>query len=253
MTEKTHGGARKGAGRRKLGKKLVGIRLTPAEHLTLIQLGGSEWLEGKLERIMTNVNEILEKVFDKDLPLPEQFTDAYWRVTDEKQIAELGISADDAKVAAKEIRRRAELEIEKRAADYLANVRRVWDDEWARLLAFSPVYAKDFELSDEDEHEDWWTQGIKDKIIDGVCADWNAVRNNKKYVFERSSDHGYDLSVLSLELYCDRYRLKRSDELVESILDFNSKEDALDQIAQFEKDGEIDAETAADLRREANS
>lgn len=202
---------------------------------------------------MTNIEKTLKTIFDEEESIPEQYTDAYWRVTSPKQIAELGLTPDEAAQVAKEVRRRAESEIEKRAADYLASVRREWDDVWARLLAISPVYSKGFELSDEDENEGWWTDAIKDKIIDGVCADWDAVKNNTKYVFERSSDHGYDLTVMTLEQYCDSFQLNRSDELVESVLDMDSKEDALAQIDQFENDGEIDAETAADMRKEVNS
>lgn len=201
---------------------------------------------------MTNIEKTLKTIFDEDVSIPEQYTDAYWRVTDPKQIAKLGLTQDEAMQVAKEVRRRAYEEIDKRAAKYLAEARRDYDDEWARLLALSPMHDDALMLSEEDENEDWWSQEIKDKVIDGVCADWDAVKNNPKYVFERSSDHGYDLTVMTLEQYCDSFRLKRSDELVESVLDMDSKEDALAQIDQFENDGEIDAETAADMRKEVN-
>lgn len=201
---------------------------------------------------MTNIEKTLKTIFDEDESIPEQYTDAYWRVTSPTQIAKLGITKDEAAQVAKEVRRLADVEIEKRAANYLKEARQDYDDEWARLQAFSPMYGGEISLSEEDENEGWWTDAVKDKIIDGVCADWDAVKENPKFVFERSLDHGYDLTVMTLEQYCDSFKLNRSDELVESILDMDSKEDALAQIDQFENDGEIDAETAADMRKEVN-
>lgn len=61
----THGGARKGSGRKPKGTKLVGIRLTPKKHDLLNRLGGSKWIDQKLENIMTNVNNILNDIFEE--------------------------------------------------------------------------------------------------------------------------------------------------------------------------------------------
>lgn len=61
----THGGARKGSGRKPKGTKLVGIRLTPEKHRLLNRLGGSKWIDQKLENIMANVNDILNNIFEE--------------------------------------------------------------------------------------------------------------------------------------------------------------------------------------------
>ena len=48
MTEGTRGGKREGAGRPEAGTKAVVVRLTGEQHETLKKLGGSVWLQEKL-------------------------------------------------------------------------------------------------------------------------------------------------------------------------------------------------------------
>lgn len=48
MTEGTWGGKREGAGRPEAGTKAVVVRLTDEQHETLKKLGGSAWLQEKL-------------------------------------------------------------------------------------------------------------------------------------------------------------------------------------------------------------
>lgn len=251
MATKPHGGTRKGAGRKPAGTRYVQVRLTPGQHKLFSRLGGSAWMQQTLERTMTNIENTLKTIFDEDESVPEQFTDAYWRVTDPKQIAKLGLTQDEAAQVAKEVRRLADEEIEKRAAGYLKEARRDYDDVWARLRAFSPMYENALTLSEEDENEDWWTQEIKDKVINGVCADWYAVKGKTKFVFERYGE-SERLTKMSLEDYCERYDLKNSLEEVDDVLDFDTAEDALIHIKDLEDSGEIDAETAAEMREEVS-
>jgi len=249
MTTTPHGGARKGAGRKPAGTRYVHVRLTLEQHKLFSRLGGSAWMQQTLERTMTNIENTLKTIFDEDESIPEQYTDAYWRVTDPKQIAKLGLTQDEAAQVAKEVRRRADEEINKRAADYLEEARRDYDDEWARLLALSPMHDDALTLSEEDEDEDWWTQEIKDKVINGVCADWDAVKGKTKFVFERYGE-SERLTKMSLEDYCERYDLKNSLEEVDDVLDLDTAEDALTHINELEASGEIDAGTAAEMRDE---
>ena len=206
-------------------------------------------MQQTLERTMTNIDNTLKTIFDEDEAIPQRFTDAYWRVTDPKQIAKLGLTQDEATQVAKEVRRLADAEIEKRAADYLKEARQDYDDAWARLLALSPMHDDALTLSEEDEDEDWWTQEIKDKVINGVCADWDAVKGKTKFVFERYGE-SERLTKMSLEDYCERYDLRNSLEEVDDVLDFDTAEDALSHINELEDSGEIDAETAAEMHEE---
>lgn len=251
MATNPRGGARKGAGRKPAGTRYVHVRLTPEQHKLFSRLGGSAWMQQTLERTMMNIENTLRIIFDEDESTPTQYTDAYWRVTNPKQIAKLGLTQEEAAQVAKEVRRRADEEIEKRAAGYLNEARRDYDDAWARLLALSPMHDDALTLSDEDEDEDWWTQEIKDKVIDGVCADWDAVKNNTKYVFEKCGE-SESLTKMSLEDYCERYDLKNSLEEVDDVLDLDTAEDALNHIKDLEDSGEIDAETAAEMREEVS-
>lgn len=251
METNPHGGARKGAGRKPAGTRYVHVRLTPEQHKLFGRLGGSAWMQKTLERAMTNIEKTLKTIFDEDEAIPQRFTDAYWRVTDPKQVAKLGITQDEAAEAAKEVRRLADVEIEKHAAGYLKDARRDYDDAWARLLALSPMHDDALTLSEEDENEDWWTQEIKDKVIDGVCADWYAVKNNPKYVFEKRGE-SESLTKMSLEDYCEHYGLRNSLEEADDVLDFDTAEDALSHIKELEDSGEVDAETAAEMRKVVN-
>lgn len=52
MTSK--GGARDGAGRRKTGRKYLGVRLSQQEINTFKKLGGSRWLQNVLQEKMKN-------------------------------------------------------------------------------------------------------------------------------------------------------------------------------------------------------
>ena len=54
MTTNTRGGARKGAGRKPAGTRYVHVRLSPDQHKLFGRLGGSKWIQEKLENIMTN-------------------------------------------------------------------------------------------------------------------------------------------------------------------------------------------------------
>ncbi len=249
MATNPRGGARKGAGRKPAGTRYVHVRLTPEQHTLFSRLGGSAWMQQTLERTMTNIEKTLKTIFDEDEGIPQQFTDAYWRVTDPKQIAKLGLTQDEAAQVAKEVRRLADAEIEKRAAGYLEEARRDYDDAWARLRTFSPMYENALTLSEEDEDEDWWTAAIKDKVIDGVCADWGAVKGKTKFVFERYGE-SERLTKMSLEDYCERYDLENSLEEIDDVLDLDTAEDALNRIKDLEDSGEIDAETAAEMREE---
>lgn len=250
-SQNKRGGARKGAGRKEAGTRYVHVRLTPEQHKLFSRLGGSAWMQKTLERAMTNIEKTLKTIFDEDEAIPQRFTDAYWRVTDPEQVAKLGITQDEATQVAKEVRRLADVEIEKRTADYLKESRQDYDDAWARLLALSPMHDDALTLSEEDEDEDWWTAAIKDKVIAGVCADWDAVKNNTKYVFEKCGE-SESLTKMSLEDYCERYDLKNSLEEVDDVLDFDTAEDALSHIKDLDDSGEIDAETAAEMRKVVN-
>lgn len=114
----TRGGARKGSGRKPKGTKLVGIRLTPEKHDLLNRLGGSKWVDQKLGKIMNTVEKTIESVFHSISPKVsevERYTTAYWMLTDIQQILRLGITSDEAKIAADEVRRMAQPIINNRA------------------------------------------------------------------------------------------------------------------------------------------
>lgn len=55
----SHGGARRGAGRKAKGSGPVKLWLTPQQHQTLSSLGGSAWLQQKLEIIMSHAQNII--------------------------------------------------------------------------------------------------------------------------------------------------------------------------------------------------
>lgn len=59
------GGARKGAGRKEAGTRYVHIRLTPKQHILFGRLGGSKWIQEKLENIMEKANDIINTIFEE--------------------------------------------------------------------------------------------------------------------------------------------------------------------------------------------
>lgn len=59
------GGARPGAGRKPKGSKPVQLWLTPKQHQTLTALGGSAWLQQKLEIIMSHAQNIVNTIAEE--------------------------------------------------------------------------------------------------------------------------------------------------------------------------------------------
>lgn len=61
----THGGKREGAGRKPSGTKYFAIRLTPEQHKIFQSLGGSTWIQTKLEKIMIKAKDIIADCFEE--------------------------------------------------------------------------------------------------------------------------------------------------------------------------------------------
>lgn len=74
MSESKRGGARPGAGRKRLGTKNVLVKLNDGQHQTFKKLGGSVWLQRRLDTIeniserivqMTTAQEIIDMLKDE--------------------------------------------------------------------------------------------------------------------------------------------------------------------------------------------
>lgn len=103
MTTNTRGGARKGAGRKPAGTRYVHVRLSPDQHKLFGRLGGSKWIQEKLENIMTNANDIINNIFEELADDSETKADLIQRTRDALEEGEvlgaMNISQEESEAA----------------------------------------------------------------------------------------------------------------------------------------------------------
>lgn len=102
-SQNKRGGARKGAGRKEAGTRYVHIRLTPKQHTLFGHLGGSKWIQEKLENIMTNANDIINNIFEELADDSETKADLIQRTRDALEDGEvlgaMNISQEESEAA----------------------------------------------------------------------------------------------------------------------------------------------------------
>lgn len=72
-----HGGRREGSGRKRRDTKAVNIRLTEADHVKLMTLGGSAWVVSKLAEVQMHDYYVEDAISRAGGPLEDEIKDCY--------------------------------------------------------------------------------------------------------------------------------------------------------------------------------
>lgn len=244
----THGGSRKGSGRKPVGTKLVGIRLTPEKHDLLNRLGGSKWIDQKLGKIMNTVEKTIESVFHSISPKVsevEKYTTAYWMLTDIQQILRLGITSDEAKIAADEVRRMAQPIISNRAKLAFSCLKSECPDIWRRhLLPEAGTLMNKIEVADRDAG--WWSEDVCARLADLVSNEWASVCDKPRYEF-RHNGLKYVLEEGTFGHWCWYYS---GDKAPDGVLLFDNLEDVGRHIKTLADRGLITEKNINEIRKE---
>lgn len=94
----SRGGSRPGAGRKPAGTQCLMIRLTPSQRKTFKRLGGSAWMQRKMDSIMTNAKNLLDNIFEQicgDCESREELLQRSWAaLQDGEFLAAEGVDQD---------------------------------------------------------------------------------------------------------------------------------------------------------------
>lgn len=243
-----HGGAREGSGQKPKGTKLVGIRLTPEKHDLLNRLGGSKWIDQKLGKIMKTVEKTIESVFHSIPPKVsdvEKYTTAHWMLTDIQQILRLGITSDEAKLAADEVRRMAQPIIDDHAKLAFSCLKGECPDIWCRhLLPEAGTLMNKLEFADRDAG--WWTEEVCAKLADLLNKEWASVCEKPRYEF-RHNGLRYVLEEGTFAHWCEYYGGNKAPD---GVLLFDDLKDVERHIKSLADQGLITEKNQKEILRE---